>query len=739
MTRRQRIVLSQAGYVATAILFSSPASASAGQQSDAGQAAPAETTSRPQNAETGDIVVTATRRPQSLQKIPAAVTVLDADTLAKISPTNIGAVLNLVPGVSYVGEDTYRTSLTIRGVSGSNEDAAVAMYIDGVYVGHDIGQNLSNLDPESIQVLRGPQGALYGKNTLGGAVIVTSRKPTFDTHISLLAGYGNDNWYNARASITGTVVPDKVAGYVFGYTTGNDGRYNNIYDGTRVGSRRDYGGQAALLFQVSDSAEVTLRGDYSHNHFEEANRKGIFAIGSFLPNQLSLGYNDNVALDFVGPADVKNYGATMNITVDAEPFTLTAVTGYRGYHTTDVRDVDGTGLPFGYASILQRESQISQELTLTSHGHRIFNWIVGAQVYHEDLDEVFGVTDLVGSVIRPGLSARVPVNYVYNTQGYFTNSFAFYAQADFLITRGLTLAGGLRYSNDDRKYLKTETQYLSNPSVIGYAFSFPEHGSYNALTPEASLTYEFTPHVSLYAKYGKSYRPGGFSVNPVGSQTAQNTYNKETANSYEVGLRTRVLDNRLRFNITGFDIEWKNQQVNFVNQIGAYTIANVQSRSRGIEIETSASVTPAFQLGISGTYLDATFGHVIFPTRDPVTRLAFFTDAYGTPLNFAPKWSAAGSATYTQQISDDQKVLLRTDVSYKSRQSVQILRPDLAGPPITRLNGRLEYDHGRYMAALWVKNALNRFSNYTSQSTATLDVVGLTEPRTFGAEIGFKF
>lgn len=687
----------------------------------------------------GDIVVTATRRPQSLQKVPAAVTIFNSDAIAKISPTNIGAVLNLVPGVSFTGENTYRTTLTIRGVSGSNEDAAVAMYLDGVYIGHDLGQNLSNLDPDSIQVLRGPQGALYGKNTLGGAVIVNSRKPTFDTHVSLLAGYGNDNWYNARASITGTIVPDKIAGYAFGYTTGNDGRYKNIYDGRNVGSRRNYGGQVALLLQASDVTTITLRGDYSRNHFQEANRKGLFASGNFQPNQLSTGYNDNVALDFVGPGTVKNYGATMNIIVDAEPFTLTSVTGYRGYHVVDERDVDGTGLAFGYADILQRQNQISQEFTLTSHGHKRFNWITGAQIYYEDLDETFRVVDLVGGVVKPGLATRAPVNYVYDTKGYKTNSFAFYAQADFLIMRGLTLAGGIRYSLDDRKYLKTETQFLSNPAAIGFLFTYPERASYHALTPEASLTYEFTSNISLYGKYGKSYRPGGFNVNPTLNPAAQNNFNKETADSYEVGLRTRVFNNRLTLNVTGFKIDWKNQQVTFINQIGAFTVANVQSQSKGIEVEASASVSPAFQLAASATYLDAKFGHVIFPTRNPVTRVSFFADASGTPLNFAPKWSAAGSATYTRQIGDDQKVLLRTDVSYKSKQSIQPLRPDIAGPAIVRLNGRLEYDRGPYMAALWVKNALNRFSNYTSQSTATLDVIGLTEPRTFGAEIGFKF
>jgi iron complex outermembrane receptor protein len=725
-----------AGTTIAALIFAVPAVA---QSNDTAFPSIDAAANNPDKTVAEDIVVNAARRPQFLQTIPAAITNFDREMIAKISPTNIGAVLNLVPGVSFVGENTYRTTLTIRGVSGTNEDAAVAMYLDGVFIGHDLGQNLSNLDPDSLQILRGPQGALYGKNTLGGAIIVNSRKPTFDTHLSALAGYGNDNSYNARASVTGTIVPDKIAGYIFGYTNGNDGRYYNIFSGKDVGTRRDFGGQAALLFRVSNNTDITIRGDYSRNRSQEANRKGVFTSGVFLPGQLSLGYNDEVALDFVGPSVTKNYGAQINVTVDAEPFTLTSITALRGYRVVDKRDIDGTGVANGESDIFQRESQVSQEFTLTSHGHHRFNWIAGIQLYHENLHEIFHNLDRVGNIIKAGLAARVPVNYYYDTGPYVTNSFAPYVQADYLLARGLTLAAGLRYSLDDRKYDKTETQILSNPTAIGFLYAYPEHASYHAFTPEASLTYEFTSSISLYGKYGKSYRPGGFSVNAVFNPAGANNFGKETADSFELGLRTRLLDNRLTFNVTGFRINWKNQQVGFINQSAAFTVANVQSRSQGIELETAASLTPAFQLGASATYLDARFGHAILPTRNPVTRVSFFADAYGTRLNFAPKWSLAGSATYTYQVDSEQSVILRADASYKTKVNIQPLRPDIAGPAIVRLNGRLEFDRGRYMAALWVKNALNRFSNYTVQSTATIDVIGLTEPRTFGAEIGFKF
>lgn len=715
--------------IATCLVVGAPALAA--------QEAPSE---QGQTSESPDIVVTATRRPQSLQKVPAAVTFFTGDAIAKISPTNIGAVLNLTPGVAYVGENTYRTSLTIRGVSGSNEDAAVAMYIDGIYVGHDIGQNLTNIDPESMQVLRGPQGALYGKNTLGGAVIVTSRKPSFDTKASMLAGYGNDNWYNVRGSLTGAIVPEKLAGYVFGYATGNDGRYRNIVTGKDIGSRRAYGGQAALLWNPSDTLSVVLRGHYGRDRFEEANRKGLRGqAGFFLPNQLSTGYNDEVALDYVGRGLLRNYGASLTMTLEAEPFTLTSITGYRGYKAHDDRDIDGTGLPYGAGIIDQKQSQYSQEMTLTSNGRKRFNWIAGIQLFRENFASRFQVLDLVGSVVRPGLGARVPVNYVYDVRGYETTSYAAYVQADYRLMEQLTLAGGVRYSLDDRNYEKTETQFLSNPNAIGFLFTYPGRATYTALTPEVSLTYEISPAVSLYGKFGQSYRPGGFNVNPTLNPAANNEFGKETANSYEIGLRSKLFDNHVTFNATAFRIDWKNQQISFLNQVGAFTVANVQSRSQGVEVEASAAITEALQLNLSGTYLDATFGHVVFPTRDPVTRAAFFADANGTPLNFAPKWSFGGSATYTHRINDDQKIVGRVDLAYRSAQSVQPLRPDLAGPAITRLNGRLEYDRGGYSIALWVKNALNRFSNYTSQSTALVDVVGLTEPRSLGIELGAKF
>jgi iron complex outermembrane recepter protein len=723
----------------TALALAACCTGHASAQTSAGSAngAPSAQPSAPSSALT-EVVVTATRRPVELEKVPAAVTVFNATAIEKIGGTNIGTVLNLVPGVNFTGEDTYRTTLTIRGVSGSNEDAAVAMYLDGVYIGHDLGQNLTNLDPESVQILRGPQGALYGKNTLGGAVVINSRQPSFDPHLSLLTGFGEYNAYNEKISATGPIT-DNLAAYGYVFANGHDGEYHNIYSDKNVGIGHEEGGQVAILYNATENVAITLRADYSRDQYQEANRKGLVTTASFLPNQFSAGYNDDVALNYIGNGATNNYGTVLNVTATLPAFTLTSITGYRGYEVTDSRDVDGTGRANGEANIYQRENQVSQEFTFTSRGHERFNWIGGVQLYHDDLNEIFSVVDTVGSVIYPGLGTRTPVTYVYHTHNYDTNSSAIYGQGDYRIISGLTLAGGLRYALDGRSYYKTEAQYLSNPAQTGFFYEYPESATYSAFIPEVSLTYEFDPHVSLYGKYGRSYRPGGFNVNSTLNPSAQNNFNKETADSYEMGIRTRFFSNRITFNATAFDIQWQNQQVSFINQIGAFTIDNVQSSSKGIEVESSAKITPELQLSVSGTYLDAVFGDAILPTRNPVTRVAFFAQAEGTPLNFAPKWSAAATATYTHSLGGDRKIFFRTDVSYKGAQSVQPLRPDLASPAITRVDSRLEYDWGRYSAALWVKNALDQFSNYTSQSTATIDVIGLTEPRTFGAELAYKF
>jgi iron complex outermembrane receptor protein len=690
--------------------------------------------------ENSEIVVTATRRPEQLQKVPGSVTAFNAEALRQISPTNIGAVLNLVPGVTFSGESNYRPGLSIRGVTGSNEDAAVAMYLDGVYIGRDLGQNLSSLDPQSIQILRGPQGALYGKNTLGGAIIIDSKAPTFETTGSVLAGYGNANWYNVRGTISTALSGDKLAGSVGFFATGNDGRFRNILTGKNVGHRDDLGGRAALLFKPSETVNFTLRGDYNKNKYEEANRKGLFTTRVFAPNQFSPGYNTNVALDFVGPTQIENYGVSLNSVVEMDPFTVRAVTGYRGYHMMSMRDFDGTGVPQGIGSITQKQHQISQEITLVSSGKKRFNWLAGAQVIEEVMDSYFRVDDLIGGVVIPGFGTRAPVVYGFDVKDYKTTSIAFYAQADFKIFPELTVVGGVRYARDRRSYLKTERQMLSSPTAPGFTYIYNEDRTYHGYIPEASIRYEPTDDVSVYAKYAKSYRPGGFNVNSTFSAIgAGNAFNKETADSYELGLRSALFGRAINLNLTAFRIDWKNQQVSYFASNGAFTVANVQSRSQGVEMELSAKVRRAFEVALTGVYLDATYGDVTLPYRNPVTRVSSLRNANGTPLNLAPKWSLGAMLAYTKEFGARDTLRVRTDLSYKSKQYVTPLREDLAGPAILRINGRIEYSHDRFNAAAFVKNALNRLTNYSATSQVAIDLVGVTEPRTFGIEFGYRY
>ncbi|MDB5577970.1 MAG: TonB-dependent receptor [Bradyrhizobium sp.] len=685
-----------------------------------------------------DIIVTATRRAESIQKVPTSITAFNAETIRQIGATNVGEVLKLVPGVSFQGENTYRPTLTVRGIQGSNEDAAIAMYVDGVYLGHDLAQNMSNLDPESVQVLRGPQGALYGKNTLGGAIIITSKRPTFDTHASLTAGYGMDNFYNVRGSISTGIVPDKVAMVLSAYITGHDGYFFNEYNKKPVGSRKDYGARGALLFQPIENLSITLHGDYSNNRYQESSIKSRYTTFATLPGQTGApGYNTDVSLDIPGTSNTKLYGGSVNIVLDAEPFTVTSVTAARGYNVVSLRDFDSTGIPQGSATITQKQHQYSQEFTLTSSGQHRFNWIAGVQLYHEVLDEDFHIVDNIGNLQLSYPAARTPVVYDIETHGYTTNSYAIYAQADYRIFDKLKLAAGLRYALDDRRYLKTEQSVLSNPTAIGVSYSYPQSDSWHAFIPEASLTYEFSKDVSLYGKFAKSYRPGGFNVNATFNR-GTNEFGKEAANSYEIGLRTRFLDRRVNFNVTAFRIDWKDQQVSYSLGSG-FVVANVNSRSQGIELDARAAILSNLNLTFAGTYLDATYGNTVLNYRDPITRTSSLINADGYPLSYAPKWSGSAALDYKIPMGDTRSLLLRTDVSYKSSQYLTPLRADLIGRAITYVNARAEYDFGKFSAAVYVKNALNRLTAYVARAGTTVDAVGLTDPRTYGFELGFKF
>ena len=685
-----------------------------------------------ESAPDSDIVVTATRRPVAISKVPTSITAFSSQQLTAIGATNLETVLNLVPSVVFVGDSGYRTSLTVRGVQGSNEDAAVAMYIDGVYVGRDVAQNVPLIDAESVQILRGPQGALYGKNTLGGAIIIRSRQPSFTTQFDASLKAQNYGYLGGWATMTGPIAGGRVAALATFYSSMDTGDFYNTYLGKHVNAEQRIGGRLALTANLTDTLKLDLAGDYTHDGSRVDNIKAVGVYGLTLtPAQLGDTRIDNrISADTQGRGYRNIYGTQATLTWSGNPFTLTAVTAYRGYNLDNLRDFDGTGANFSPFEIAQRQHQFSEEITLVSKGSKRFNWLVGAQYFSDRFTSDIATTDNVGTLLLP-TPLKPPVDFRARMPLYNTDSYGGYVQADYEILRGMKAAAGVRYSYDVRRYSKEEQVFINGNVAIATIITGGKN-HWSGWLPEASLTYEIVPGVSVYGKYAGSYRPGGYNVNFTGSTA--NEFKKETSESYEGGLKWSLAGGRISGSLTGYQITWKDQQLTGIGSIGFLT-ANGDSKSRGVEFDSHLRLSDELSLDGGVSWLKATFGDARFSVRDPVTRVATTINVDGQPLLRAPTWSGSIGLTYTQRDTERGGIFAHTDLSYVDDQYLVIGRPDLNAPSIVRLNARLGYKTAKWEVIAFGTNLLDRYTLYFAQTSAAIDTIGVTSPRRFGLEL----
>lgn len=684
----------------------------------------------------GDIVVTATRRQEAVTKVPTSVTAFGSAQLKTLGATNLETVLNLVPSVVFVGDNGYRSSLTVRGVQGSNEDAAVAMYLDGVYVGRDVAQNIPLVDADSVQILRGPQGALYGKNTLGGAIIVKSRQPSFTTQLDASLKIQNYGYFGGWATVTGPISSDRVAALVTVFSSADAGNFYNTTLKRHVNDQQRAGGRVAVTAELSDTLKLDLAGDYTYDGSKVDNIKaaGVYNL-AITPEQLGdTRINNRISASTQGGGHREIYGTQATLTWSGAPFTATSVTAYRGYNLVNNRDFDGTGAPYYNFRIEQHQHQFSQELTLISPGRERFNWLAGVQYFSDRFSSRITGTDRVGSLLFSAPQTP-PVDFAALMPRYDTDSYGAYVQGDFEVLRGLKAAAGVRYSYDKRAFSKDDRTFVNN----GTPFTTVVTGGKNhweGWLPEASLTYELTPDVSIYGKYAGSYRPGGYNVNFTGSTA--NEFKKETSQSYEGGLKWSLMGGRFSGSLTGYRIIWKDQQLTAIGAIGFLT-ANGDSKSKGVEFDSHVRLTDELTLDGGVAWLKATFGRSLFSVRNPITRVASTINVEGQPLLRAPEWSGSLGVTYNQRDTGNGGITAHADLAYVGDQYLIIGRPDLEAPSIVRLNGRLGYRTKSWEAILFGTNLLNRYTLYFAQSSAKFDTIGITAPRRFGVEFRFHY
>ena len=782
------------------VLFASPALAAEDQP------APADPALAPADAsDEGGIVVTGSRRrEENVQDIPLAVSVVSAAALEKRGDYTLGQIQQQVPSLQVFSFNPRNTNINIRGL-GSNValtndglENGVGFYIDNVYYGRVGLTQFDLVDLQSIEVLRGPQGTLFGKNTTSGVINITSRKPSFDPEASFEGNIGNYGYHQIRGSVSGAVVPDLLAVRVSGAISQNNGFVTNKTYGTRAQDYRNESIRAQALFTPSSNLEVRLIGDYSRQRQHNVLNLFVanyakFADGVAIPNNFTdrtarfPGYTlpSFDAFDRVGEADshyqanMAGYGVSGQVDWDLGGAALTSITAYRWWDWDPANDADNTSLPvIVKAQQANRQRQFSQEIRLASKGTGSFDYVVGAYYFWQTV-RGYGATgygEAAPTWFIPAVPAAVG-NAALN--GYEVNSYsepqtrtvAAFGQTDWRITPTLTLTTGLRFTHEEKRgrfeqWVAKAADISAFPdaakaAILGiranfnkvvplYKTSFKD----DSLSGLASLSWKVAPDVLVYGTYARGNKSGGLNLTQLPASITDPTVRPEKVDSFELGFKSQFWDRRATLNAAAFLTEIGDYQTAITDVdpanplVSRQYIANIPKvRSKGIEGDFNLAVSERFQVNASASYTEATYVRYTNAPVAPELHGIVNQDLSGEQLPGVPKFAYSLGADANAPLGElggrEVSVYAHADWSYRTHFNTSSSNSIWAEVPgYGLLNGRIGFrtEDGLWDASIWARNLLDK-NYYLSLSAATTGVVTgqVGEPRTIGATLRTKF
>lgn len=600
-----------------------------------------------------DIVVTATRREERLQNIPVTVSAVTANTLGGAGIVDVRSLTQLVPGFN--GARNLSAMLpTIRGVGSSGvtvgDEANVATYIDGIYQADPFSTSLELVEVERVEVLKGPQGTVFGRNATGGLINVITPDPKFETRGRITAKYGrmrgNANDYDVRAYLTGPLTSTLAADFA-GLYRKNDGYIDDLVNGGHLGKARVIDLRTKLLYQPNDSVRVILTGQYADSKTQTVNQPfNNNTAGQFDPPLVAGGAPIPVpgvilptepwqaSLSFEPVLNYKRYNLSLRTVFEFDSVNLETSSGYSRSENVQNVDSDASNT-FRGATYLgdSRVNAYSQEVRLLSAGSGRLNWLAGVYFFH--LDGAMGLT-LAGSP----RSTVAPTHTLLSPQ-VKTTSWAGFAEGTYELTDTFFVTVGGRYSHEKREFRQAINSVpLVGPARVGFDANGLAENSAGKWTYKVALRYNFADDANIYASYGTGFKSGvfnGFGFSGLATDA-------EEIKAWEVGLKADPL-HWLRTNISAFYYDYTDLQVTTRAPGGlAFQLQNAATAEiYGAEIEVTAAPTDDLQIRSSAAYTHSDYKD--FPNSPLFTplptggNLQTTTDASGNQMARSPRFT----------------------------------------------------------------------------------------------------
>lgn len=706
-----------------------------------------------------EIVVTAERRASTLQDTPIAISAVTGESLEKSNTFDTEALSYSVPGLN-VQRDVVGKAV-IRGVGTENftvgGDPGVAVYNDGAYMARSSTAIFDFFDVNRVEVLRGPQGTLYGRNAVGGVINVISNAPSDEFEANASFSYGNFDAKRLEAAVSGPL-GDNVRVRLAGVYSKRDGFTNNIFPGVEargldeLDTKDLWALRARLDFDLASNLKLELIGDI---YRDDSNPPAFWYTQQTLPWQsptsvyprdlrtVSNGYETatpGVSDLQVGQANKQDQtGVTGRLTWEGQGFTVTSTSAWRGTKFDWIND--GDGLSDFLVVYFQRDesTQFTQDLQIASNGDGAFEWIVGGFFLTEDSDGVYAIP------LGPAFGNNTIVYDGTNK----TNAFGVFAEGKYTFG-DFSLTAGLRYS-DETKDATLDFAFAglpAKPLASSVLFSYDESASFNAFTPRFVLDYKPNEDTTLYASVTRGFKSGGFSLldNPL------NSFNEEFIWSYEIGSKMRMFDDRFELNTSAFYYNYSDQQLSQVTTLATQTTNAGSSTVWGIEAEFKALLTDDFEIDGNIAYLNAEFDEFCTQDTRDLTRPIDNVNCPGTPnlagnkLPRSPDIQTNLGGTYTRQIGSLEG-FVRMEWQYTGQQFFSVFnRPSIAqeGFHVFNASGGISGGEGRWSLRAWARNLFDEeyFSNLFESGVTASAVVPqgfVGPPRTYGVTLGVRF
>jgi iron complex outermembrane receptor protein len=734
------------------------------------------------NSQLETVTVTTRRREESSQDVPTPMSVVSGQNLETQRVYRIQDLQQLVPSVNVAYMHARQSSVSIRGL-GNNPasdglEGSVGLYIDNVYLGRPGMAVFDLMDIEQLEVLRGPQGTLFGKNTTAGVINISTRAPTFAPERSIETSVGEDGYFQTKGTISGPL-NDQLAGRFSAYRTRSDGDIKNEYDGHDLNGGSREGFRAQLLFKPNEDFNLRWIGDYNeedssagtrvlYNTGPTINGVNLYqsranAAGATLVN----GSHRKVNLDNDQHVTVHQGGTSVeaNWTLPSD-FTLTSISSYRFWNFTPRND-DGLNVPASYnAGVSVEDKQYSQEFRLASPKGEFFDYVVGAYYFGSDLDNKSFAYYGPQADIWNGTPAGALANVTSVGNGHIkTDSFALFAQGTWHLTERLDFTAGVRGTYEEKNAWVTRNAPVGGAAVTGAAATARrgragayDSGDLNQYSSSPSgllnLSYRITDDVLGYATVSHGEKSGGVNL-AVGSAPVAGAdsllIGTERANNAELGFKSTLWDHRLQLNANVFWTQVNAYQTNAYdaeNRVQYLTNAG-SVRSRGVEFESTVIPLRGLTLNINGSYNDVSYlSYKDAPCPPEVSQAPgapASCDLSGHQVVGASKWIGNANGEYKWNLDNGFEPYVTASYAFRSKAVGTVEDSDYGQIPSyavvnfsTGLRG--DFNQGQWDVSLWLKNAFDKTYYTTLWTGGNGGYEGLLgTPRTLGVTGRYDF